>query len=197
MLTDDPVVVYEYENIFDVLHNKMGDYNHVPVVNSKGLYQGVVSKIDIYPHLLSGDGHKFVSEVLVPFSPVCLTDWNVSLLEDLLQILKGSKFLFIPIVNETNKLVGIIPNKVVLELFGKSIGLDEEGQVLEVTASDLSGTLNKMVELFKDADVNIITLNVLNLDFFNLRKVFIKFKGDKEAKNRMLEILEGSGFKSF
>ena len=197
MLIENPVVVYEDQKISEVLDNTMAQYNHVPVVNREGLYLGIVSKLHIYPHLLSGEVNKLVSDVVVPFSPISLTDWNVSLIEDLLEVLKGSKFLFIPIIGEDGKLAGIIPNKVVLELFGKSIGLDEEGEVLEVTSSDLAGSLNRMLEVFKNADVNIISINVLSLDVFNLRKVYIKFKGDKEIKEKMLGMLEDLGFKSF
>lgn len=197
MLIEDPVTVFEDEPISEVLQNKMGEFNHLPVVTRSGQYVGIVSKVSIYPFILSNQGSKLVSEIVVPFQAICVVNRGVSLLEDLLGVLKDSKFLFIPVVTEDGAFEGIIPNKVVLNLFGKTLGMEEQGEVIEVTVPDTSGNLSKISSVFRNAKVNIIALNVLNLDVFNLRQVYIKFKGDKQIKEQMLEVLESLGFKSF
>ena len=197
LLIDNPTVVYGDEVILDVLDQKMGEFNHLPVIDRDGKYLGVISKSIIYPHVRLGHGDKQVSEVVAPLNPICLVNRGVSLLEDLLGVLRVSKFLFVPVTSDDGKLAGIIPNRVVLDLFAKAIGMDEEGEVIEVTASDISGNLNKMLKVFEDYQANIISINVLNLDVFNLRKIYIKYKGDKGVGDRILGVLESYGFKTF
>lgn len=197
MLIDNPIVVYGDEVILDVLDQKMGDFNHLPVVDRNENYLGVISKSIIYPHIRLGHGHKLAAEIVAPLKSICIVSRGVSLLEDLLGVLKTSKFLFVPVTTEDGKLAGIIPNRVILDLFGKTIGMDEEGEVIEVTASDLSGNLNKMLQVFEDYQTNIISVNILNLDVFNLRKIYIKYRGDKGVGDRILGVLESYGFKPF
>lgn len=197
MLIDNPTVVYGDEAILDVLDQKMGDFNHLPVVDKDGKYLGVISKSIIYPHVRLGHGDKLASEVMASLKSICIVNRGVSLLEDFLGVLRTSKFLFVPVTSDDGKLVGIIPNRVILDLFAKTIGMDEEGEVIEVTASDISGNLNKVLKIFEDYHTNIISINVLNLDVFNLRKIYIKYKGDKGVGDRILGVLESYGFKPF
>ncbi|SHJ55531.1 CBS domain-containing protein [Anaerobranca californiensis DSM 14826] len=197
MLISNPVVAFKDESISAVLENKLNKYNHIPVINKEGIYLGIISKLDIYRHLINGNKDIKVAEVLTPFKGVELKERGLSLLEELLELLKGSKYLFIPVVYQDGKLAGIIPNKEILKLFGKSIGFDEPGEIIEVTSLDLVGNLSKLLNVFKELRVNIIAINVLNLEVLNLRKIFVKFEGDTAIKEKILKRLEMYGFKPF
>ena len=99
-----------------------------------------------------------------------------------------------PVVNEDNELLGIIPNRKMLNLFSNSIGSQNKGETIVIVYRDMKGVLSKLTaKLFKE-NVSIISMTIVNLKAMNLKKVFCKVDAESEKVEEIKEKLKKNGF---
>jgi len=191
LIIENPTVVKKGEILNEAI-KKMKEYNNIPVVDENNRYIGVISKVPSYEAIFENENAKnsTVDNFLIEYTPVTLNDT----LDEIIAKLKETRCLFLPVVNEGNELLGIIPNKKTLDLFSNSIGSQNKGENIVVVYHDMKGVLSRLTaKLFKE-NVSIISITIVNLEVMNLRKVFCKVDADHEKVEEIKEKLKKNGF---
>jgi acetoin utilization protein AcuB len=171
---------------------------HLPVVDKKEKLVGLVTDRDIRQagpsdatllsvqeinYLLAKlkvGGFMAPAEKLVTVTPDTVIEKAVQLLHD-------NKIGSLPVV-EGNKLVGIITETDILELFVDVVGLNVKGTRLTMLLEDEPGTLHGVLQIFKDRNINVISIISPTLTFEGKRMVVIRIKThDHEEVAKELE----------
>ncbi|MCM1990950.1 CBS domain-containing protein [Oceanirhabdus seepicola] len=191
LIIENPTVVKKGENLNEAL-KKMKEYNNIPVIDENNKYFGVISKVPSYEAIFENENAKnsTVDNFLMEYTPVTLDDT----LDEIIAKLKETRCLFLPVVNEDNELLGIIPNKKMLNLFSNSIGSENKGENLVVVYRDMKGVLSKLTTKLYKENVSIISMTIVNLKVMNLKKVFCKVDAESEKVEEIKEKLKKNGF---
>jgi len=191
LIIENPTVVKKGENLNEAL-KKMKEYNNIPVIDENNKYIGVISKVPSYEAIFENENAKnsTLDNFLIEYTPVTLDDT----LDEIIAKLKEARCLFLPVVNEDKELLGIIPNKQMLNLFSNSIGSENKGENLVVVYRDMKGVLSKLTTKLYKENVSIISMTIVNLKVMNLKKVFCKVDAESEKVEEIKEKLKKNGF---
>jgi acetoin utilization protein AcuB len=159
---------------------------HLPVVDEKGKLVGIVTDRDIREAgpsdatLLSVQeinyllGKLKVGGIMTPAEKLVIVQPD-TLIEKAVQLLHDHKIGSLPVV-DGDKLVGIITETDILELFVDVIGLNVKGTRLTMRLEDEPGTLFGVLKIFKDHNINVISIITPTLTFEGKRTVVIRIK---------------------
>lgn len=162
-MTREVITVTENDSIED-LYNIMlkNRINHLPVVEEDRLI-GIITKSDIRQALTSLQFDKTKSKVKDFMVREVTTVNEYDTLEDALVIIFQKKVGSLPVVQNNNKLVGIITRHDIMNAFIKVIGLDKKGVTIYIKIDDTMPEIERLVQTIKQCDRKI-------LSFFTLEK---------------------------
>lgn len=162
-MTREVITVTENDSIED-LHNIMlkNRINHLPVVE-EGRLIGIITRSDIRQALTSLQFDKTKSKVKDFMVREVTTVNEYDTLEDALVIIFQKKVGSLPVVQNNNKLVGIITRHDIMNAFIKVIGLDKKGVTIYIKIDDTMPEIERLVHTIKQCDRKI-------LSFFTLEK---------------------------
>jgi acetoin utilization protein AcuB len=162
-MTREVITVTENDSIED-LYNIMlkNRINHLPVVEEDRLI-GIITKSDIRQALTSLQFDKTKSKVKDFMVREVTTVNEYDTLEDALVIIFQKKVGSLPVVQNNNKLVGIITRHDIMNAFIKVIGLDKKGVTIYIKIDDTMPEIERLVHTIKQCDRKI-------LSFFTLEK---------------------------
>ncbi len=175
---------------------------HLPVVDGKGKLVGIVTDRDIREAgpsdatLLSVQeinyllGKLKVGGIMTPAEKL-VTIQPDTLIEKAVQLLHDHKIGSLPVV-DGDKLVGIITETDILELFVDVVGLNVKGTRLTMLLEDEPGTLLGVLKIFKDHNINVISIITPTLTFEGKRTVVIRIKTHKHEE--VVRDLEKAGY---
>jgi len=162
-MTREVITVTENDSIED-LYNIMlkNRINHLPVVEEDRLI-GIITKSDIRQALTSLQFDRTKSKVKDFMVREVTTVNEYDTLEDALVIIFQKKVGSLPVVQNNNKLVGIITRHDIMNAFIKVIGLDKKGVTIYIKIDDTMPEIERLVHTIKQCDRKI-------LSFFTLEK---------------------------
>lgn len=159
---------------------------HLPVVDNKERLVGLVTDRDIRQAgpsdatLLSVQeinyllGKLKVGGLMTPAEKL-ITVTPDTIIEKAVQLLHDNKIGSLPVV-DGNKLVGIITETDILELFVDVVGLNVKGTRITMLLEDEPGTLFGVLKVIKDQNINVISIIAPTLTFEGKRMVVIRIK---------------------
>jgi len=175
---------------------------HLPVVDKKEKLVGLVTDRDIREAgpsdatLLSAQeinyllGKLKVGGFMTPAEKL-ITVTPDTIIEKAVQLLHDNKIGSLPVV-DGNKLVGIITETDILELFFDVLGLNVKGTRITMLLEDEPGKLFDVLRIFKDQNLNVISIICPTLTFEGKRMLVIRIK-THEYENIVKE-LEKAGY---
>jgi acetoin utilization protein AcuB len=183
----NPVTISPEASFFEVrkLIREEG-VRHLPVVDKKGKLVGLVTDRDIREAgpsdatLLSVQeinyllGKLKVGGIMTPAEKL-ITVTPDTIIEKAVQLLHDNKIGSLPVV-EGNKLVGIITETDILELFVDVVGLNVKGTRLTMILEDEPGKLFGALKVIKERNINVISVISPTLTFEVKRMVVIRMK---------------------
>lgn len=192
-LIEETITIANIEDSIEEVLTKMGTFTAIPVTDKNGIYMGIVSKLDIFEKEIEGiDLPEIKTAEIVKEHPSITQEDDMGIL---LEKLKNAKHLFMPLVKEeTNELIGIIPNQNILKLFENSIAAKKEGEEIVIICSDYIGLIRKITNILAKSKINIITLNILDVEVMNSRRIVLKVDGTPEAVESVKKLLKKKGF---
>lgn len=199
-MTKDPVCLTEDDSIMDA-YNEMqnGDFHRVPVVK-EGKLIGLIT-----------------GSTLADYSPSKATTLSVFEINSLLQRTKCSEIMVknpitispsalieeaadkmmihnitcLPVVDDTNSLVGIITQKVIFGAFVDLMGYYSRGSRIVVEVSeDTPGIMQKISGLLAEKGINISHLAV-----YHYNNISIVIRVDDEDPKKIADLLTNNGYK--
>jgi acetoin utilization protein AcuB len=141
---------------------------HLPVVDQNNELVGIVTDRDIREAAPSDAttlsvhelnyllGKLKVSAFMTPKDKL-ITIAPETIIEKAVQLLHDHKIGCLPVV-EGNKLVGIITETDVLEIFVDIFGLEKQGTRLTIALEDKPGQLHGVLEIVKNLNINLISV---------------------------------------
>jgi acetoin utilization protein AcuB len=159
---------------------------HLPVVDKKERLVGLVTDRDIREAgpsdatLLSAQeinyllGKLKVGGFMTPAEKL-ITVTPDTIIEKAVQLLHDNKIGSLPVV-DGNKLMGIITETDILELFVDVVGLNVKGTRITMLLEDEPGRLFGVLRIFKDHNLNVISIISPTLTFEGKRMVVIRIK---------------------
>lgn len=175
---------------------------HLPVVDEKGKLVGIVTDRDIREAgpsdatLLSVQeinyllGKLKVGGIMTPAEKLVIVQPD-TLIEKAVQLLHDHKIGSLPVV-DGDKLVGIITETDILELFVDVVGLNVKGTRVTMLLEDEPGTLLGVLKIFKDHNINVISIITPTLTFEGKRTVVIRIKTHEHEE--VVRDLEKAGY---
>lgn len=178
------------ENVLEVI-KKMGNYHTIPVVDENGYYLGVINKTAIYEKMLFQNynaENKTVSEEILTYDYITEKDK----MEDVLGKLEQARYLFLPLVEETEKglkFEGIIPNKKILMLFDNMLAKHKNGVSISILMYDSIGQLYRIAKVLKKEGISIISISVIDLEVLEQREIVLKLNITEDQLPEVKELL--------
>lgn len=183
----NPVTISQEASFFEArkLIREEG-VRHLPVVDKKGKLVGLITDRDIREAgpsdatLLSVQeinyllGKLKVGGMMTPAEKL-ITVTPDTIIEKAVQLLHDNKIGSLPVV-EGNKLVGIITETDILELFVDVVGLNVKGTRLTMILEDEPGKLFGVLKIIKDHNINVISIIAPTMTFEGKRMVVIRMK---------------------
>jgi len=114
-----------------------------------------------------------------------------TIIEKAVQLLHDNKIGSLPVV-EGNKLVGIITETDILELFVDVVGLNVKGTRLTMILEDEPGKLFGVLKVIKERNINVISVIAPTLTFEGKRMVVIRMKTHEYEE--VIKELEKGGY---
>jgi acetoin utilization protein AcuB len=140
------------------------EIRHLPVVDSGNRLVGMVTDRDIrsaLPYFLAkgeGDAQTRDQYADIKVSDVMTTDLlTISpnhTLQDAIMLVEQKKVGAFPVVNDGNKLVGILSVRDLLRAFINVLGIGEAGTLLCVLVDEKVGQLKKIVDVITEEDIS-------------------------------------------
>jgi acetoin utilization protein AcuB len=159
---------------------------HLPVVDEREKLVGLVTDRDIREAgpsdatLLSVQeinyllGKLKVGGFMTPAEKL-ITVTPDTIIEKAVQLLHDNKIGSLPVL-DGNKLVGIITETDIMELFVDVVGLNVKGTRINMLLEDEPGKLFGVLRIFKDHNLNVISIISPTLTFEGKRMVVIRIK---------------------
>lgn len=169
-------VANENDSIEDLLA-KM-EYNTLPVLNDEKKYLGIISKVNIYEKIFKEKidiKGKTVKDFMLQHEPITKKDT----LDDVLIKLRNNRYLFLSVINEDGKFIGIITNTTMMKLFSNIIAIDKKDSIHLVTLDGI-GTLNRVTKILKRYRANIVSISTIDVEVMMLRYIYIKVTCDEK-----------------
>lgn len=175
---------------------------HLPVVDAENTLVGIVTDRDIrsvLPYALAkGEGdaemrekyrHLFVSDVM---STDLLTISPNHTLQDAILLIEQKKVGALPVVDDDNKLLGILSVRDLLRAFINVLGIGEPGTLLCVLAEERVGQLKKLVDIIAEENISCGSILVARYWEEDKRAVFIYLLSQNVT--RVKKRIEAVGF---
>ncbi|BAI79988.1 acetoin utilization protein AcuB [Deferribacter desulfuricans SSM1] len=174
---------------------------HLPVVNSEKELLGIVVKSDIREVMPEStiDKKEDLSDKKPVFVKDIMSNEVVSInendtLEDALLFIYQGRIGALPVVDDVNRVVGIISRYDILKAMVAIMGLEEPGSRVDVVLEDRPGMLELLAKEFKELDINIISVIVSNTGD---KKRIVSIRFDGLFKHKVEEHLKSKGFKIY
>jgi acetoin utilization protein AcuB len=166
----NPVTMSPSASLFEAQEKmRMRSIHQIPVVSEDGKLLGIISDRDIrgtvlpvgmIPGFTAEEAEKFLKNT--PVEKVMKKKVYVATLSDTLEDAIGMLYNFkinaLPVVNDENKVVGIISRTNVLEAFIEVIGMGKISSRLDVVLPDRPGALAQIVGIINSFQVNITSI---------------------------------------
>ena len=175
---------------------------HLPVVDNKERLVGLVTDRDIREAgpsdatLLSVQeinyllGKLKVGGLMTPAEKL-ITITPDTVIEKAVQLLHDNKIGSLPVL-DGNKLVGIITETDILGLFVDVVGLNVKGTRFTMLLEDEPGQLFGVLKVFKDRNINVISIISPTLTFEGKRMVVLRIKTHEYEE--IVKELEKAGY---
>lgn len=183
----NPVTISQEASFFEArkLIREEG-VRHLPVVDKKGKLVGLITDRDIREAGPSDATLLSVQEInyllgklkvggMMTSAEKLITVTPDTIIEKAVQLLHDNKIGSLPVV-EGNKLVGIITETDILELFVDVVGLNVKGTRLTMILEDEPGKLFGVLKIIKDHNINVISIIAPTMTFEGKRMVVIRMK---------------------
>ena len=201
------VTVGEDDPILDAVH-LMKDHNirQLPVVKGEHLV-GIITEKDVKefsPSRASSldiyEVHNLLAKATVreAMSANIVTVHPDNPIERAALILRDKRFGGLPVVDDNQKLVGIITAVDVFDVFVEAMGMRTPGSRICIEVLDRAGAIADMTRIIKSFEINIISLATFYLKGENrgLRDVVYRVACDDPSKIALaVEALKSEGFK--
>lgn len=200
-MTKNPVTVTPDTSVSKVLElMQKGHFHRVPVVDQNGVLKGLITEgvvteasgqnttsLSIFElnYLLSRTS---VEEIMIKDVKTITEDQFV---EQAAQVMLDGSINVLPVVDEANKVIGIITEKDIFKTFVDLLGLQHQGTKFVIKMENKPGLLAKAAALFAENDANVEALGVYQNDERGA-EFFVKATGTIEVE-AMTKILKDNG----
>lgn len=200
-MTKNPVTVTPDTSVSKVLElMQRGHFHRVPVVDANGILKGLITEgvvteasgqnttsLSIFElnYLLSRTS---VEEIMIKDVKTITEDQFV---EQAAQVMLDGSINVLPVVDEANKVIGIITEKDIFKTFVDLLGLQHQGTKFVIKMENKPGLLAKAASLFAENDANVEALGVYQNDERGA-EFFVKATGSIEVE-AMTKILKDNG----
>ena len=198
--TDQLILTYPNTLVKDALSlmNRF-QLQSLPVVDDSHHFIGMVSKSNLFMGLEKGqyvrDWEQFLNTPILT-----AVDEKVPLLtldskfEDTLPVIVY--FPFVPLVDEQNRLLGIVKRSNINHALEDAFGMSSPGLRLLIGMVETSGQLDKLQHIIYNMGLNVVTNITFDAGNQYLRRVVVKVSPISEKKKQDLESrLTSAGFK--
>ncbi len=200
-MTKNPITVTPDTSVSKVLElMQKGHFHRVPVVDANGVLKGLITEgvvteasgqnttsLSIFElnYLLS---RTTVEEIMIKDVKTITQDQFV---EVAAQVMLEGSINVLPVVDETNKVIGIITEKDIFKTFVDLLGLKHQGTKFVIKMENKPGLLSKTAALFSENDANVEALGVYQNEERGA-EFFVKATGSIEVEE-MTKILKENG----
>ncbi len=200
-MTKNPVTITKDVKISKALDMMAkGDFHRLPVVDENGKLVGLVTEglirnssgakytaLSIYElnYLLS---RTTVEDIMIKDVKTIKAD---VFLEEAAQEMLDAGINVLPVVDDDNKVIGIITEKDIFTTFIDLLGLHHQGTRFVIVCEDKPGVFAKCTDLFAKNDANVESLAIYHTN--EGAQVVVKATGEISVED-MTKILEENGF---
>lgn len=199
-MSQELITVEKNIKIFDAIElMKQYDIHRIPVVENKRLV-GLITEGTIQEAMPSKATSLSVYEVNYLLNKTTIEDVMIKnvttikedcLLEDAIFQMRKEKVNVLPVLNNSNELVGIITNNDIFDAFLKITGYREPGTRVTIKiAEDHEGVLAKLTQIFADNNLNIVQIVV----YRNKEVPVIVVQTTSENSEAIKKVLETNGY---
>lgn len=147
----------------------------MPVVDDK-LFIGALSKQHIFEEYFrnyTGTKEEFLQRRISEFMRVKLISVSEdTTIEEAAAIFIASKFRFIPVLNKSDELVGIVTQQAIFKEYQKLFGKNFD--TFTIYSYDYKGTLAKIAETIAKHNGNIKNIVIINTETMGLQEIFVR-----------------------
>lgn len=115
------------------------------------------------------------------------------ILEEALSTMSRMRMQFLTVLNSKSKFAGILTKQILLQTFANSLGMGKRGARLEVVLDDIEGRLATLTKLIYKANINIISITMVDPSVMELRKIVLRL--DTREKDSIVAMIEKAGFR--
>lgn len=137
-------------------------------------------------------GKTKVKDIMATDITTCTEDM---LIEDVAILMNELDINMVPVIDDTNKLVGLISRSDIIEAFIEIIGARDTGARITINAKDEAGTLAEISVIIKEYGVNVTHLTNFNNKMTDTVEIIIRLNTNNvdplvnDLKNRGYEIV--------
>lgn len=183
-MTKPPITIIEGVSVKDALAVvEEHELRHLPVLNAEGFLVGIVSEKD----LLRARGQGSVQEVMTR-DVITVTEYTA--LEDAARIMADHKISSLPVVRD-GRLVGIITETEIFQIFLELLGAREEGVRLTMLVPEEKGILASLTSEIANMGGNILALSTFMGEDPTNRLVTVKVS--HVPTDKLVAIMEALG----
>lgn len=147
----------------------------MPVVDEK-IFIGALSKQHIFEEYFrnyTGTKEEFLQRRINEFMGVKLISVTEdTTIEEAAALFIASKFRFIPVLNKSDELVGIVTQQAIFKEYQKLFGKDFD--TFTIFSYDYKGTLAKIAETIAKHNGNIKNIVIINTETMGLQEIFVR-----------------------
>lgn len=200
-MTKDPVTISKGESVSKALElMQKGHFHRIPVVDENGKLEGLITEgvvteasgqnttsLSIFElnYLLS---RTTVDEIMIKDVKTITEEKFV---EEAANEMLDASINVLPVVDDANKVVGIITEKDIFKTFVDLLSLKKQGTKFVVKTENKPGEFAKIAQAFADNDANIIAMGVYEQE--SGTESFVKATGEI-AVEAMNKVLKDAGF---
>ncbi|VEN73355.1 conserved hypothetical protein [Candidatus Desulfarcum epimagneticum] len=165
-MTQEVVTIDKDADIYDA-HRLMGEHRirHLPVIDSRNLLIGIVTDRDLRSALPQGiykkGGGKSESEKkvdlkakdIMSIDPVTISPQLT--IQDALLLAQKTRVGALPVVDEANRLTGILSVRDLLRAFINVLGIGEPGTLICIVVEEKIGQMKKIVDAITEENVSM------------------------------------------
>jgi acetoin utilization protein AcuB len=176
-MTSNPVTITSKTSArkaLDIMLSK--GFSNIPVVDN-GHMVGIVAKEDIINQYFCGEkGYTLMEDTLVEevMTKEFITIRKMDYIEKAVGILRDKDISALPVLDNDNKLVGIITRTDVFDAFSDAMGVDNKGTRIYMVIPDFIGQLAKIANIVRHHGISIEALTVFDSGIINTKQVIMK-----------------------
>ncbi|KUP06603.1 hypothetical protein Q75_08780 [Bacillus coahuilensis p1.1.43] len=168
----------------------------IPVVNSKQEYQGMVTRFEVYKKYYKSDLSRedFLDQTKV-IEVSTRKDRFIDgeeVFENTLLELKD--FPIIAVIDDENKMLGIVSRYDVMNEFQSAFGMQQKGIRIAFTSVETEGRISRLAEIIKQHHESVISLVTFDDTDKVQRRIVLKIE-KRDNIDRFIQRLEKAGFR--